>query len=320
MQKNSILDKTLVVGVIILFIGVYVQPAFAFNVNSSNDLNLKNESNNINKVEYIIQIVRTDEIIKHKVTLTEEVVTNLESLFEQIRADLNNSESKEETTKIYNDAADSFRNFGLLPEDISVNEIKQLMTGSNRDLDNIRYKKEMGNGFENRFCFVAGKTTLTFSVGPVIFFSILGLAFLSFLDCIHEDYDISEKPILDIIYTAFCGIIWLPLLPLLILSIPSVLSIIPVSLGSIITLGNTHWEPPYNDVDTPSKGWIRTIGLNGKRSYDGSFYGQLGEVPFLIAGYYIGITGFTGVNIRNIKTDKVFYLGFALHVKIDTRP
>jgi hypothetical protein len=326
LKKKSVkFYKPLILGVIVLFIGVAVQPAFAINIKSSNDLILKNELEKNDLVEYIIQIVRTDEIIEHKVFLTEEEVKNLESLFEKIKTDLNNSESREETIQIYNDAAEFLRNFKLLPEDVSVDEIKQLITGSNRDLDKIRFKNEMGDGFENRLCFVTGKSSKTFSFGPILLFSLFYFipifSIIAILNDIVSLFNISRFPIFEKIYNAFVKIfigisIELPL----ILVLSSILCVIPVSLGSIMTFGTHHSLPPWYYYDYPSEGWIDTRGLNGKQSYNGNFYGQLGRIPVILAGYYIGITGFTGINILDTKNNKVFYIGFALNVKIDSRP
>jgi hypothetical protein len=322
-MRTCYVKNGLAVGIILLFFGVAVQPAFAISIKSSNDLIINNELDNNDLVEYVIQIVRTDEIIEHKVLLTEEEVNNLELLFERIRTDLNNSKSREETTQIYNDAAESFRKFGILPEDVIVDEIKQLMTGSNRDLDNIRFKSEMGDGFENRLCFVAGKSTSTFLLGYTILFTTLYwipfLAVSGIFEYIRYFFDISEESILDKILTAFQLFFYLPFLPLWPLTILSLLQLfdkIPEFLGGIIVLGIQG----YSSGNVPAEGWINTRGLNGKQNYIGNFYGQLGKIPVILAHWYLGITGFTGINILNKETWEVFYLGFALHVKIDTNP
>jgi len=322
-MRTCFIKNGLAVGIILLLFGVAVQPAFAINIKSSNDSILNNELDYNELVEYIVQIVRTDEIIENKVFLTEEEVNNLESLFEKIRIDLDNSKSEKETIQIYNDAAESLKNFGILPEDISIDEIKQLITGSNRDLNNIRFKNEMGDGFENRLCFVAGKSTSTFLLGYSLLITVLYwipfLAVSSIFEFIRYIFHISEDSILDRILTAFQLIFYLPFLPLWPLTILSLLQLfdkIPEFLGGIIILGVLG----YSSGHVPAEGWINTMGLNGKQNYIGNFYGQIGIIPFFLVHWYLGITGFTGVNILNTKTYELFYLGFALHVKIDSSP
>ena len=315
MQKN-IVKKGLVVAVIFLFIAVSFQPVFAINLKSNDEL-IDNKSVNENKLEYIIEVVKENKVIRYSIFLNEKEANDLDILIEGIHSKLDNSKSNDNTINIFNDAVDSFNGLGIFPENISIKEIKQLVTGENRSLDKIRFKEEMGDGFEDRFCHVASNTTNTFTFGPIIlsaFLTIIPLmAYNSFLNSLDDYFHLSRFKIL-------CWFLSIPsfiLITPLICSYLSFTSMEPYSIGSLITFGYyvPDFVPDFLDYSVSSYGWISTHGLNGNKSYNGDFYGVF-SIPLIIATLYIGIAGFTGISVR--KPDKnVFRLGFGLHVKID---
>ena len=171
------IKKGLVITVIFLFICVSFQPVFAVDIKPSNKTVIESLSGNDEKVEYVIQIIKTNKIIENKVYLTRQQADDLENLIDDIRADLNGSKSSEDTNRIFYDAVDSFNGLGIFPDNISINEIKQLVTGENRDLDKIRFKSEMDEGFKNSMCHVSGETTNTYFVGPALL--LFGLMIVS---------------------------------------------------------------------------------------------------------------------------------------------
>jgi len=324
MQKN-IVKKGLVIAIIFLFIAVSFQPVFAI-INKSNEESIINNSVNNDKNEYIIEIVKEDEIIRHSVFLTEEEEYELETLISSVKSELNNSKSTENTDQIFYDAVDSFNSLGIFPENVSISEIKQLVTGENRNLDKIRFKEEMGDGFENRLCFVSSYTKDGYfldslNLGPIILVAFLAffplVAYASFISFLELNFNLSRFKLLTMLFM----IPWCILITPLILSVLSIFSFQPVSIGSLITYGRYEpniLEPQYQEY-FPSYGWISTIGLNGIKSYSGYFYGMLIKIPTPFILFYSGIVGFTGISIR--KPDKsVFRLGFGLHVKIDINP
>ena len=322
MQK-SIIKKSLVCLVFLLFIGIGIQPAFALEINSFND----NESGINNKTKYIIEIIREDEIVEQSVFLNELEADELDTIIEKIRIDLDFFNSFEKTIQIYYNAVDSFSKLGIFPKEISTNEIKELSTGENRELDKIRFRSKMENGLENRFCLVSGSSSETNSFGPIVlgtfFFLIPAIFIASFISSFVNRFNLSERiigRILNILIEIFIGI---PVEFLLYLSVMSVCCRQPLSIGSFLTFGSTYigiypWEDP---VHYSSDGWIHTIGLNGIQNYSGEFYGQLNKIWVLFSTYYSGVVGFTGINIRKDESTEVFYLGFGLNVKIEsTRP
>jgi len=320
MNKN-LLIKTLAVGVIFLFIAVGFQPAFAINIDSVNKIGIENGTACNDKSEYIIQIVQTDEIIEHTVYLTEEEANDLENLIDSIKSDFNSAETEEEINQIYLDSAISFKDLGLLPEDVSVDEVKQIMTGEDRDLENIRFKNEMGEGIENRLCFVTSDTTLTYTFGPMLLTAVIGyiplVVYGLFVILISQFIDPSQYELLNLLLNVSAYFVFGILAASIILSLLSLDNRFPVSIGSIITFGRYYQEFPNEPrYYYPSEGSISTFGLNGIKSLNKNFYGSIYPIG-INSGAYIGIVGFTGINIIKLDSN-VFRLGFALHVKVNT--
>lgn len=310
-MKKKLLIKTLALSVIIIFFGVSIQPAFAVKISTIND-----------KTEYIIEIIKEDKKIEKTFFLTEQQVDKLESLIEQIRMELDFSESIDETTKIFYNAVDSFDQFGILPEETSINEIKQFITGESRDLDKNGFKGETGDDFQNRFCMVAGSSTNTYSVGPIILGTIIllipALYFAAVIEDIIDLLNLSGRISGKILLLLREIFIAKPVEFLLYLSVMSLACKQPGSIGSFLSFGVTQesTDPWTEPVHKPADGWIKTIGLNGYKNYSGKFYGQLNKIWGLFISFYSGIAGFTGINIRNDDSSEVFYLGFGLKANI----
>jgi hypothetical protein len=319
MQK-SITKKSLVCLVILILIGIGIQPAFGLKINTFN----KNDSGIDDKSKYIIEIIREDEIIEQSVFLNELEAVELETLIEKIRNDLDLSISYEETIQTYYNAVDSFSKLGIFPKEISPNEIKELSTGENRELDKIRFRSKMGDGFENRLCLVSGYTSKTSSFGPIIlgtlFFLIPAGIISVFIFEFIETFNLEERIIGKILAFLQGIFIALPADFLLFMTIMSIFCMQPLSIGSFLTFGTTEesFIPGEGPWHYPSDGWIHTIGLNGEKSYSGPFYGQLAKIWLIFSTFYSGITGFTGINIRRDESSTVFYLGFGLNVNIET--
>ena len=92
----------------------------------------------------------------------------------------------------------------------------------------------------------------------------------------------------------------------------------PILIGSTLTFGSYVTGDHYN-YNTPSKGWVKTVGLLGIQQWNGSLYGQIAKVdrPFVgppdwSAEDFIGAIGFCG-----IKIGVDFFLGSALEVSLD---
>lgn len=65
----------------------------------------------------------------------------------------------------------------------------------------------------------------------------------------------------------------------------------------------------------PANGWVNTIGLFGKKKWEGRLYGD--SISFGIGDtYFTGAIGFTGIRFN--KESETYYLGSALYVKLTT--
>ncbi|UCF49472.1 MAG: hypothetical protein JSU91_06920, partial [Thermoplasmatales archaeon] len=93
MKGNPVLYKTLVVGVIVLFIGIGVQPAFADTQLEEKDENYVNITSEF-----------TGSRKKHTVEMTQQDLVELDTFLDSLYVKLNNSKSDDETSHIINEA------------------------------------------------------------------------------------------------------------------------------------------------------------------------------------------------------------------------
>ena len=125
--------------------------------------------------------------------------------------------------------------------------------------------------------------------------------------------------------------------------LPRVLFFFPISIMNKILFGSITQCPLTGFISyNPSNGWVYTSGLNGVKSWDGDFWGNLPvffifrfyeDTHYLIleifftkffpetpigGGRPIGVVGFSGIKIIDTNCSKLtyYYLGFALRVGI----
>jgi len=157
--KSAWLYKTFVVGVLVLFIGLGVQPAIATIQSEDSDIeyvNITSEFSGLRK--------------KHTVKMTLKEAEELDDFFEAIYEKLNNSGSDVETSRILDDSIKKLGKFDLLGG-LSVKLVQRIFTyydmmNSNTDSHHI-------SGNDNANCFVMGRVT------SADFFSPLFLDMLS---------------------------------------------------------------------------------------------------------------------------------------------
>ncbi len=279
MQKG-LFKKGIVIVIIILFVGVGVQPALA-------DLSI--ESDDFEFVEFTVQVGN----IEYNVVLSSKQAEELENLMDNTKAQLDKATTIKETSKIFDETVVSLYKLGMLPDSISVEDAQRLVKGHHRfsRMDNVLdclsgSKLGILDDDENLFCLVAGKTDNT---------NFLPLSYRLLLK-IYELYN--DLLILILIFQ----IILLPLVILWMLS--------PVVYGNIALLGHS---------DGPSHGWVYTIGLNGIKNWWGNFRGgTYFRAVGGVRKCYLGILGFNGISIcTNVNHLDCFYLGFARQVKLD---
>jgi len=130
-MKIIICKKTLVFLVTLLFFGVATAPYITADINNTNQLLNKIHNLSTEMIDIEIRFYGIDEPKKYTVTIPKNDATAIEELFNELNEDIKNAENKEEIIQLYNDAALSLKNYGLFPDDTSLEEIQQIITGSN---------------------------------------------------------------------------------------------------------------------------------------------------------------------------------------------
>lgn len=232
--------------------------------------------------------------IKQKVKLTQNELYELDELFDSIGKKLNETKSTSEAEIIFYDAIEQLSKYGLLGglSAKQVQDLFKIIFSNQKKTDSgiIRIK-------ENTNCIIAGRVTNAYFFSPTI----------KFLNNFFEDnYD----------YFLFLIFLRLSLLMAFSLGYP----IIPLRLGSTITLGSYHeWMLEW--ITRYSTGWIVTAGENGTKKWIGDLLGDLDYIDMSFIGtslFYVGVNGFFGLKVYNPLTGKTSFIGYAKKVKIES--
>jgi hypothetical protein len=289
-------------------------PAFAINTNISSNEN--NTSNN-DLIEVTFRICKFNEIIENTAWLTQEESHELDEIIDNVKEDLENAGDIDEEKEVYNNAIISFNKLGLLPENIKCGELQKLV--SNNIYHKIGNKIKLGSNnnyksdvFRNWFCSITGESNQTiifphislvlYQIGWIIFEWLLKWAYLD----------------------EYLAILILLIMTMFIERGDTYLESKDRSFfGTKISFG-MGLDKPFNKYPhLPATGWIVTRGLNGYKSFEGLYFGQLNNYTSLrgdggLVSDYIGVTGFTGIQIN--KGTRVYYMGDALRAHIGTEP
>lgn len=304
-KQSGILSKALVVGVIVLFLGVAVQPAFA-------EVSIKSDNSEL--VEITVEFYEIDKTYNHTVLLTKEQVKELENLINDFEIQLDNADSKIETKAIFKDTIRSLNALGILPKDMSIDKAQQLVTGEEHNPKMVKLlerwinknPKSLGSN-RNALCLIAGRTNQTQFFGPIA--TLLSFVFLP--------YSIP-----------YVGLLFLFIFAILV----EFFNIFPLAYGHRIGIGGVYYDDDEGWL--PAEGWVTTLGLLGIKSWKGSFYGHILPIleliiPIVGALGYPGVFGFIGIKIITGIKDYIkdylrvphFYFGTALWVNIgEERP
>lgn len=306
MMKSNGLREGLAVAIILLLIGIGIAPSINANISRTS---AENEL-----VEFTTEICGITSARPQTVKLTQKEAEAVEKLFDEINSKLDNVKTREETLAIFDEALVELDKYGVLG-DMNIQKAQKLVTDI---YQNQRVKSLLGklnhrslDEDENILCLTAGKTSNTVFVSPALpFFGKLALPVYKLNHWAQEhlgDRFLFLQILLDALEGIFFNLIWI----LLFFPLFS-----PVSIGNFICLGEGgSWfgEPIYE----PTRGWIRTIGLNGIKKWEGAFWGNLPLPPLeIIINYYPGILGFTGLKIGRPSKSSYIFLGAALWVKI----
>ena len=285
------IKKFLAVSIILLFLGVAVAPTINQRVVKA--------STNDNLVEVTTQACGIQGYRDSTVTLTREQYQNLEEYFVEFRIRLNQTSTREEAVPLFKEAVMELDKYGLLPKGMSVERVQKLVIGGYQKLS--RFLKSINLGYYqtlsddvNLLCLIAGETSVTY---------VSKFPLCSFFTIVYHIVQSEYNPLLLFLYLCFY-----------------IRNSLPIQLGSVIFLGGSglfSWCDPG-----PASGWIHTIGLNGKKSWNGYVYGNLPAyhifLDFILNGYYPGVLRFTGIHTGHDEDH--FYLGSALWVKVSAEP
>jgi len=299
------MKKILAVGVILLFIGVTVA--------SSISQNIVTASQEDDLIEVTSQACGIQGFGDTTVKFTREQYHDLEQYLVEFRVRLNQTSTREEAIPLFNEAVVELDTYGLLPKGMNVERAQKLVTKSYQDEKIINFQEKMlknslsiFDNTSNVFCLIAGRTTETI--------------FIPFLTRANLIPSLAALAWASVTMTSGRLIIGVILLGLsLIFGITSIMSFLlgnisPLSFSQWIRFGEWIYRPGYVN---PADGWLSTMGLNGMKTWDHSFHGDIGGDD------YLGVMGFTGIKIffpnRNfvVVPYAAFFLGSALLVNIE---
>lgn len=287
MRTHPYLHRGVAVSVIALLIALAFAPSINANVSEEDEF-----------VEVTTEFCGLGK--KHTIQLTQQEIDEIDALFESIRERLDRVESREETVHVFNDAIAELEKYGLLGG-LNVEQSQKLVTGMYQHprmklLEKIydRYGRTLDDN-QNFLCLVSGQTDGTTFLMRHIGVSLI-LSFIPIFAILGKILGMDGLFILPIYYCF----------------------IKPLAFGNRISLGILR-EGSFGWSKTPASGWLYTIGLNGIKNWNGSFYGQI-PIPFglilaLFLFFYTGIVGFTGIKIQSSEA-AYFYMGTALLANI----
>jgi hypothetical protein len=160
-MKLNTEKKSLVIIVILLFIGVAVAPS----INTS----IVKASQDDDLVEVTTQACGISGFGNTTLKLTREQYQDLEQYLVEFRARLNQTTTREEAIPIFKDAVVELDKYGFLPRGMSVERAQQLITRYNQNpvetLLNNR-QREIFPGYDNVFCLLFGNATINLEPYP----------------------------------------------------------------------------------------------------------------------------------------------------------
>jgi hypothetical protein len=296
-MKESLISKSFIFSIILLFIGVAVAPTITDSVIKA--------SNNYDFVEVTSQTCGIQGYGNTAVRLTKQQYHDLEKYLVEFRARLNQTTTREEAVPIFKEAVVELNKYGLLPKGMRVEHAQKLVLQQNQNACLVKLQERFPNSRtllkndKNYFSLIAGHTTETLILGPVpltcIFTGLTGLVLLS-------SASTAVKGVIgaSMLYSSlFVGLLFY---------------FLPGILFSVIRIGaqSISFDPEVPPKYIPSEGWISSIGITGKKTWAGPFYGSM------MGSGLIGVVGFTGLKIALFNN--CYYLGSAIKIGISQNP
>jgi hypothetical protein len=305
MENNSFVRK--VIAIILLCIIISVT------FTSSTIISAAPVSNEENLIEVTTQIIGMNEMKDTTVFLTKEQYQHLEHYLREFRAKLNQTSKKEAAYILFEEAVRELKKYNMVPHEMSTEHINDLFVLNSKDTLSIPILQRMNRisdylNHTNMFCLIAGETTRNTRFFGFLEMACSGLCWTLYYSSriAHIDDPVLlnkslnfVKSIRNLIYT---------------------INAKRITGAGIIAFGNSHSScipPPYQYY--PAAGWITTLGVLGKKSWNGTFFGRL----LLMAPYdtdsytfYPGAFGFVGIKVNLRATGTFFFLGSSLLVSV----
>ena len=140
-KKSKIISIIVIIGIILV------------SFSSTSAVNLNNNSKKIPCQIYVI-----DRIESYKIQNSISKRDELDVFIDTFKQELDNSETLNETIAIFNDAIVTLYEIGLIPNDVSVIDLQNEITGN----DQLCYKNPYGEKYRNHNCLIAGESTWTY--------------------------------------------------------------------------------------------------------------------------------------------------------------
>jgi len=294
-------------GVILFIIGVSITPCV-----SRCDVTAIDSDQGI---QIITQVYDYHGVKDITVRLSTDQYRDLEQYLIQFRSQLNQTTTREAAVPIFKEAVRQLNKYMLLPRETSIEQINNLMVVTTKDVQHptmVRSASRISDFLNrtNAFCLIAGQTTMNTRFFGFLERGCSGLCWILYYSTVlarRNDYD----PVLLNATLTF------------IKSLQNIVYRINAKrlIGTgLITLGHSHSSsipPPYRY--DPAQGWITSLGLLGKKSWNGTFFGRL----LLMAPYnsdsyvfYPGAMGFVGIKL-NLRDGTFFFIGSSALVSIE---
>jgi len=311
--------KGIVVAVVLLFFGIAAAPGI-----------IANGQHEQKYVKFVTDVCGVEKIQPHSVQLTVQQASEIDSLFQTLKNNLNHIKTQDEAKQLLRDALSKLNTYGVLPKEMSVDQALDLVMSRYYDDRNL---KSIGvpiptttNSLEenntNLLSIIVGHTTHTSFQTPRNTAGIISTSFFSIPAIIimffymgYLFFGTHNRPLLELV-----GALAFTFLQ----SYAKIIAFSAVRSG--ISAYANIWFTSFN-----SKGWLQSIGLTGKHfvnvTTDANLVGNLriGSLgrffnAFTGAGNSIGVKGFTGLHF-NLDTGSAesYYLGSALMVSVSVR-
>jgi hypothetical protein len=306
LKDTQITKKSVTLGIIFLVIIGTIVPSIPHCVIKATDTN--------EGIEVTTQIFGVKASKDTIVQLTKEQYQDLKRYLVNFRAQLNQTTTQEDMATLFRKAIYEFDTYGLLSIGMSSEQISNLINLKPQDskittkVQGITGKTQLLNQ-TNALCLIAGETTMNTRFFGFLEMGASALCWILYFLSLISHHNGNNPVLLNntLNLTQF------------IRNIIYKINAARVIGTGIITFGDSHPSmipPPYRY--DPAQGWITTIGVLGKKSWNGTFFGRLlWMTPFNSESYmfYPGALGFVGIKL-NLRDGTFFFLGSSLLVNV----